>query len=127
MQSRMRLTKPTCKPVRVSAHISQILIQRLQTAFPTELDALAVEEEEEPSYLTDVNATPDFVDEAPVEEVCPHDFHTQFRSNECVISVLRPLVESRLRRLQLPEGFLCVRLLLYDHYSFKSRYFPINH
>jgi len=34
-----------------------------------ELDALQLEEEEEgPSYLADLNKTPDFVDEAPVEE-----------------------------------------------------------
>ncbi|KAF8897753.1 Snf7-domain-containing protein [Infundibulicybe gibba] len=33
-----------------------------------ELDALALEEEEEgPSYLTDINKVPDFVDEPPVE------------------------------------------------------------
>jgi hypothetical protein len=40
----------------------------------TELDALQLEEEEEgPSYLSDLNKIPDFVDEAPVEisEVCP--------------------------------------------------------
>ena len=34
----------------------------------TELDALALEEEEEgPSYLADLNKVPDFIDEAPVE------------------------------------------------------------
>lgn len=34
----------------------------------TELDALALEEEEEgPSYLADLNKMPDFVDEAPIE------------------------------------------------------------
>lgn len=33
-----------------------------------ELDALQLEEEEEgPSYLSDLNKIPDFVDEAPVE------------------------------------------------------------
>lgn len=33
-----------------------------------ELDALALEEEEEgPSYLADLNKTPDFIDEPPVE------------------------------------------------------------
>lgn len=33
-----------------------------------ELDALALEEEEEgPSYLSDLNKVPDFVDEPPVE------------------------------------------------------------
>jgi hypothetical protein len=39
----------------------------------TELDALQLEEEEEgPSYLSDLNKVPDFVDETPVEisEVC---------------------------------------------------------
>jgi len=36
-----------------------------------ELDALQLEEEEEPSYLTDLNKVPDFVDEAPVEEKTP--------------------------------------------------------
>jgi charged multivesicular body protein 5 len=38
-----------------------------------ELDALQFEEEEEgPSYLTDLNKVPEFVDEAPAElaEVC---------------------------------------------------------
>ena len=34
---------------------------------PTELDALALEEENEgPSYLADLNKLPDFIDEAPV-------------------------------------------------------------
>jgi hypothetical protein len=40
---------------------------------PTELDALALEEEEEgTSYLADLNKVPDFIDEPPVavEEVC---------------------------------------------------------
>ena len=33
-----------------------------------ELDALALEEEEEgPSYLADLNKVPDFVDEAPID------------------------------------------------------------
>lgn len=36
--------------------------------FVLELDALALEEEEEgPSYLADLNKVPDFVDEAPIE------------------------------------------------------------
>jgi len=36
--------------------------------FRAELDALAMEGEEEgPSYLTDLNKVPDFVDEPPVE------------------------------------------------------------
>ena len=42
-------------------------------SFFSELDALAVEQEEEgPSYLADLNKVPDFIDEAPVEvnEVC---------------------------------------------------------
>ncbi len=39
-----------------------VLISRI------ELDALALEEEEEgPSYLADLNKVPDFIDEAPVE------------------------------------------------------------
>ncbi|KAG9032232.1 hypothetical protein FRB95_001711 [Tulasnella sp. JGI-2019a] len=34
-----------------------------------ELDALQnMEEEDEPSYLTDIHATPDFIDEAPIED-----------------------------------------------------------
>lgn len=33
-----------------------------------ELEALQVEEEETPSYLQDINVTPDFIDEAPLEE-----------------------------------------------------------
>lgn len=34
-----------------------------------ELDALeTLEEEETPSYLQDLNATPDFIDEAPISE-----------------------------------------------------------
>ena len=38
----------------------------------TELDALQFEEEEEgTSYLADLNAVPDFVDEAPVEAQAP--------------------------------------------------------
>ena len=47
---------------------------KIQNAyFSTELDALALEEEEEGiSYLADLNKAPDFVDEPPVavEEVC---------------------------------------------------------
>jgi hypothetical protein len=37
-----------------------------------ELEALELEDEEEPSYLADLNKAPDFIDEAPVEapEVC---------------------------------------------------------
>src|SRR5882757_1797833 len=44
-------------------------------ALVAELDALQLEEEEEgPSYLTDLNKVPDFVDESPTElaEVCNH-------------------------------------------------------
>lgn len=38
------------------------------TVFFSELDALALEQEEEgPSYLADLNKVPDFIDEAPVE------------------------------------------------------------
>ena len=33
----------------------------------SELDALALEEEESPSYLADLNKAPDFIDEAPAE------------------------------------------------------------
>jgi hypothetical protein len=41
----------------------------------TELDALGLEEEDEgPSYLSELNKAPDFVDEAPVEEVCDASF-----------------------------------------------------
>lgn len=40
----------------------------LKKVFLTELDALELEEEEEPSYLADLNKVPDFVDEPPVEE-----------------------------------------------------------
>jgi charged multivesicular body protein 5 len=37
----------------------------------TELEQLALEAEEEgPSYLADLNKQPDFVDAAPLEEVC---------------------------------------------------------
>ena len=32
-----------------------------------ELEALELEEEEEPAYLADLNKAPDFIDEAPVE------------------------------------------------------------
>lgn len=39
-----------------------------ETVIFAELDALALEEEEEgPSYLSDLNKVPDFVDEPPVE------------------------------------------------------------
>src|SRR5689334_9615305 len=47
-------------------------VRRLKGVLP-ELDALALEQEEEgPSYLADLNKVPDFVDEPPVEvnEVC---------------------------------------------------------
>ena len=36
---------------------------------PSELDALQnLDEEETPSYLQDIHATPDFIDDAPIEE-----------------------------------------------------------
>ena len=37
------------------------------THIVVELDALALEEEESPSYLADLNKAPDFIDEAPAE------------------------------------------------------------
>ncbi|GJJ07527.1 hypothetical protein Clacol_001729 [Clathrus columnatus] len=39
-----------------------------ETELQAELDALELEEEDEPSYLADLNKAPDFVDEPPVEE-----------------------------------------------------------
>jgi hypothetical protein len=43
-------------------------LQFAEEASYAELDALALEEEEEgPSYLADLNKVPDFVDEAPIE------------------------------------------------------------
>jgi len=48
----------------------------LHSSCPAELDALALEPEEEegPSYLADLNRVPDFVDEPPTElgEVCTY-------------------------------------------------------
>ena len=42
--------------------------KKITLSFVLELDALALEEEEEgPSYLADLNKVPDFVDEAPIE------------------------------------------------------------
>jgi hypothetical protein len=54
-----------------------------------ELDALALEEEEEgPSYLADLNKVPDFVDEAPIEmgEVSSTPFASMLEySAECSV------------------------------------------
>jgi len=64
MRYRTKLTRQTWKQVCrgfLFAHDRRI------PSF-AELDALALEEEEEgPSYLSDLNKVPDFVDEPPVE------------------------------------------------------------
>ena len=55
--------------------VSVLLVTHL-TVLP-ELDALALEEDEEgPSYLADLNKVPDFIDEPPVAvgEVCDNFF-----------------------------------------------------
>ena len=56
-------TRPISKPVRLFPRY--ISIHTL--IFTTELDALALEEEESPSYLADLNKAPDFIDEPPAE------------------------------------------------------------
>ena len=71
-----RLTRRICK--RVCPHCAANKLGLTQ--FKTELDALAVEEEEEPSYLNDLNAAPDFVDEAPVEETAVREKSENGRS-----------------------------------------------
>lgn len=55
--------RQTWKRVR---QLSTFSIFRL-TIGNAELEALDLEEEEGPSYLADLNKTPDFIDEAPVE------------------------------------------------------------
>lgn len=55
--------KQTSKPV---SSVQSLLFLYLSIT-SSELDALGLEEEETPSYLTDMNAAPDFLDEAPVE------------------------------------------------------------
>ncbi|KAG8904029.1 hypothetical protein FRB99_002371 [Tulasnella sp. 403] len=47
---------------------ASFILSRAHSCPTEELDALDLEEEETPSYLQDLNATPDFIDEAPVEE-----------------------------------------------------------
>jgi hypothetical protein len=57
--------KPTSKLVSIQRSLGS----NFSFAVP-ELDALELEAEEEgPSYLSNINTVPDFVDEAPVEEV----------------------------------------------------------
>lgn len=64
MRCLMKLTKPLLKLVCCSI----ILLHTLVTISNVELEALQVDEEEEgPSYLTDLNKVPDFVDEPPLE------------------------------------------------------------
>jgi len=54
--------------LRFSAPQTPTYNHDLRTPFFAELDALALEEEEEgTSYLADLSAVPDFVDEPPVE------------------------------------------------------------
>ena len=51
------------------AYTAMIRVSQLTSRI--ELDALELEEEEEgPTYLSDLNKVPDFIDEPPVEEVC---------------------------------------------------------
>ena len=70
MPSRMNWTRQIWKQVR-SLHADE---QHRTDCTSIELDALALEgpDEEETSYLADLNKAPDFIDEAPVEvpEVC---------------------------------------------------------
>jgi charged multivesicular body protein 5 len=66
MLYQMSLTRPISK--RVSERGSNSLKYIFVHETMTELEALALEEEEEgPSYLSDLNKVPDFVDNAPVE------------------------------------------------------------
>jgi len=64
MRYRTKLTRQTWKQVCWDLLFTH---DRRIRSF-AELDALALEEEEEgPSYLSDLNKVPDFVDEPPVE------------------------------------------------------------
>ena len=65
MPSRMNWTRQIWKQVR-SLYADE---QHRTDCTSTELDALALEgpDEEETSYLADLNKAPDFIDEAPVE------------------------------------------------------------
>ena len=54
-----------------------------------ELDALALEEEEEgPSYLADLNKVPDFVDEAPIEIGEVRQFRCMFNQVGALMTAL---------------------------------------
>jgi charged multivesicular body protein 5 len=56
--------------LEAGARSSQLPIPPSCSMILTELDALQFEEEEEgPSYLADLNKAPDFIDEAPIEQV----------------------------------------------------------
>lgn len=68
----------------------------------TELDALALEEEEAPSYLADLNKAPDFIDEAPAElaEVSSTPFALPTDSFTYVTSSFHLLNRTRRSRLQ---------------------------
>ena len=69
MPCQMRSTKQISRQVRtyVVFHLSHAIVF-------VELDALQLDEEEDISYLKDLNKVPDFVDEPPAEvtEVCNH-------------------------------------------------------
>jgi len=69
MPCQMRSTKQISRQVRtyVVFHLNHAIIF-------VELDALQLDEEEDVSYLKDLNKVPDFVDEPPAEvtEVCSH-------------------------------------------------------
>lgn len=81
-----------------------------------ELDALALEEEEEgPSYLADLNKAPDFIDEAPVESevrafpILPETHLTEHRHRNSQ-KRLRPQAESHsthFARAGLHLGLYC--------------------
>ena len=71
--------KPTSKLVGTQHHLGD----QSYIHSPSELDALELDAEEEgPSYLSNLNAVPDFIDEAPVEEVRASE-PSNFEGSQC--------------------------------------------
>lgn len=86
-----------------------------------ELDALALEEEEEgPSYLADLNKMPDFIDEAPIES---GQVRILSRSRELVfvhLQYIRRQNGQRQSRRQARCGYICS---LYVWYCTSTEWF----
>ena len=84
--------------LEAGAHVvTFLIISPSNCLILAELDALELEAEEEgPSYLADLNKAPDFIDEAPVEDVSSFSFVTYISLHIHNISRLLPKKRSKL-------------------------------